>query len=79
MLTIAILLFLGHAQNPLHVVFGREQFYHFSLACLYSGYRFLFSVDSIADDWSESAKDLYRSIREQADSVVYVSRDYHNN
>ena len=34
---------------------------------------------SQADDWSESAKDLYRSILEQADSVVYVSRDYHNN
>lgn len=34
---------------------------------------------SQADDWSESAKGLYRSILEQADSVVYVSRDYHNN
>lgn len=34
---------------------------------------------SQADDWSDPAKDLYRSILEQADSVVYVSRDYHNN
>ena len=28
LLAVTILLFLGHAQNPLHVVFGREQFHH---------------------------------------------------
>ena len=30
-----------------------------------------------AEKWSVSSRDLYRSILEQADSVVYVSRDYH--
>lgn len=34
---------------------------------------------SQADIWSEPAKALYHSILEQADSVVYVSRDYHDN
>jgi len=29
-----------------------------------------------ADQWSVSARELYRSILEQADSVVYVSREY---
>ena len=32
-----------------------------------------------AEKWSASSRDLYRSILEQADSVVYVSRDYHKN
>ena len=30
-----------------------------------------------ADKWAASSRDLYRSILEQADSIVYVSRDYH--
>lgn len=30
-----------------------------------------------AEKWSASSRDLYRSILERADSVVYVSRDYH--
>ena len=29
-----------------------------------------------ADQWSDSARELYRSILEQADEVVYVSREY---
>ena len=33
LLVVAIFLFLRHAQNPPHVVFGGEQFYHFRL-CL---------------------------------------------
>jgi len=32
-----------------------------------------------ADKWSASSRDLYYSILEQADSVVYVSREYHKN
>lgn len=32
-----------------------------------------------ADGWSEQAQTLYRSILEQADSIVYVSREYHKN
>ena len=32
-----------------------------------------------AEKWSASSRVLYRSILEQADSVVYVSRDYHKN
>ncbi len=32
-----------------------------------------------AEKWSASSRELYRSILEQADSVVYVSRDYHKN
>ena len=32
-----------------------------------------------AEKWSASSRDLYRSILERADSVVYVSRDYHKN
>ena len=32
-----------------------------------------------AEKWSTSLRDLYRSILEQADSIVYVSRDYHRN
>ena len=32
-----------------------------------------------ADKWTASSRDLYRSILEQADSIVYVSRDYHKN
>lgn len=32
-----------------------------------------------ADEWSASSRDLYRSILERADSVVYVSRVYHKN
>lgn len=32
---------------------------------------------SQADSWSESAQTLYRSILDQADSVIYVNRDYH--
>ena len=32
-----------------------------------------------AEKWSVSSRDRYRSILEQADSVVYVSRDYHKN
>ena len=32
-----------------------------------------------AEKWSAPSRDLYRSILEQADSVVYVSRDYHKN
>ena len=31
LLAVTIFLFLRRAQNPLHVVFGREQFYHFFL------------------------------------------------
>ena len=33
LLAVTIFLFFRHAQNPLHVVFGGEQFYHFRL-CL---------------------------------------------
>jgi len=32
-----------------------------------------------ADKWTASARERYRSILERADSVVYVSRDYHKN
>ncbi len=32
-----------------------------------------------AEKWSASSRELYRSILAQADSVVYVSRDYHKN
>ena len=32
-----------------------------------------------AEKWSASSQELYRSILEQADSVVYVSRSYHKN
>ena len=32
-----------------------------------------------ADKWTASSRDLYRSILEQADSIVYVSRSYHKN
>ena len=32
-----------------------------------------------ADKWAASSQALYRSILEQADSVVYVSRSYHKN
>ena len=32
-----------------------------------------------AEKWSASSQDLYRSILERADSVVYVSRDDHKN
>ena len=32
-----------------------------------------------AEKWSASSRELYRSILERADSVVYVSRDYHKN
>ena len=32
-----------------------------------------------ADKWSVSSRDLYHSILEQADSIVYVSRKYHKN
>ena len=32
-----------------------------------------------ADKWSVSSRDLYRSILERADSIVYVSREYHKN
>ncbi len=32
-----------------------------------------------ADKWSASARELYFSILEQADSVVYVSREYSKN
>ena len=32
-----------------------------------------------ADKWAASSRDLYRSILERADSIVYVSRDYHKN
>ena len=32
-----------------------------------------------ADKWTASSQALYRSILEQADSVVYVSRSYHKN
>lgn len=31
-----------------------------------------------ADRWTDSARELYRSILAQADSVVYVSREYHD-
>ena len=30
-----------------------------------------------ANKWTASSQDLYRSILERADSIVYVSRDYH--
>ncbi len=30
-----------------------------------------------ADNWSSTSQVLYRSILEQADSIIYVSRDYH--
>lgn len=30
-----------------------------------------------ADKWSSSSRNLYRSILKQADSIVYVSREYH--
>jgi len=32
-----------------------------------------------AEKWSASSRELYRSILERADSVVYVSRDNHKN
>ena len=32
-----------------------------------------------ADKWRTSSRDLYRSILEQADSIVYVNRAYHKN
>ena len=32
-----------------------------------------------ADKWSASSQDLYHSILEQADSIVYVSRSYYKN
>ncbi len=32
-----------------------------------------------ADKWTASSQELYRSILERADSVVYVSRAYHKN
>lgn len=32
-----------------------------------------------AEKWSASSRERYRSILERADSVVYVSRDYHKN
>ena len=32
-----------------------------------------------ADKWTALSRDRYRSIIEQADSVVYVSREYHKN
>ena len=32
-----------------------------------------------ADKWSASSRDLYHSILEQADSIVYVSRSYYKN
>lgn len=32
-----------------------------------------------ADDWSSASQTLYRSILEQADSIVYVSRNHHSN
>ena len=32
-----------------------------------------------ADKWTASSRDLYRSILERADSIVYVSRSYHKN
>ena len=32
-----------------------------------------------ADKWSAPSRDLYRSILERADSIVYVSKDYHKN
>ena len=31
-----------------------------------------------ADGWSDSARELYFSILEQADEVVYVNREYHD-
>jgi len=34
---------------------------------------------SQAEKWSTSSQELYRSILERADSVVYVSREYHKN
>lgn len=32
-----------------------------------------------ADKWTASARELYHSILEQSDSVIYVSRKYHRN
>ena len=32
-----------------------------------------------ADKWSASSRDLYHSILDRADSIVYVSRAYHKN
>ena len=32
-----------------------------------------------AEKWSDPSRELYHSILEQADSIVYVSRDYHKN
>ena len=32
-----------------------------------------------AEKWSASSRELYHSILEQADSIVYVSRNYHKN
>ena len=32
-----------------------------------------------ADKWTTSSRDLYCSILERADSIVYVSREYHKN
>jgi len=32
-----------------------------------------------AEKWSVSSQERYRSILEQADSIIYVSREYHKN
>ena len=32
-----------------------------------------------AEKWSASSRNIYHSILKQADSIVYVSRDYHKN
>jgi len=32
-----------------------------------------------ADKWTASSRDIYHSVLERADSIVYVSRDYHKN
>ena len=32
-----------------------------------------------ADKWTASSRDLYQSILDRADSIVYVSRTYHKN
>ena len=36
-------------------------------------------MQNTADKWSASSRELYRSILERADSIVYVSRAYHKN
>lgn len=39
----------------------------------------ILSCKEQADRWTASSRDIYHSVLERADSIVYVSRDYHKN